>query len=191
MTLDFDRLARERVEGREAGRDGRAPRLFPRETFLRAPRTIPVPPTYPPARLLDLELETLGLTASAHPMELVREGARARGAIPTTALSRHVGETVKVAGWLVTDRRVRTKKGRHMKFLMLEDLEGTVEAVLFPEAYHRLGPRLSGAGPFLVTGVVRRDHGALTFDARDVEVLAPDEQSGSGSDPNLDCSLRP
>ena len=50
--------------------------------------------------------------------------------------------------------------------------EGTV---LFPEAYHSVGPRLLGPGPFLVTGVVRGDHGALTLDAKDVEVLSPDE----------------
>jgi DNA polymerase III alpha subunit len=62
-----------------------------------------------------------------------------------------------------------------MKFVMLEDLDGTVETVLFPDAYARLGPRLSGPGPFLVTGVVRRDHGALTLEARDVETLEPDE----------------
>jgi DNA-directed DNA polymerase III PolC len=166
VSLDFDRHA--------AAREGPS-RLFPREAFLKAPRSIPVPPAYPLARLLDLELETLGLTATAHPMELVREAADAGGAIATTELARHVGEAVKVAGWLVTDRRVRTRKGRYMKFLMLEDLHGTVEVTLFPEAYHRVGARLTGAGPWLVSGLVRADHGALTLDAKDVESLEPDE----------------
>jgi DNA polymerase III alpha subunit len=87
---------------------------------------------------------------------------------------------VKVAGWVVTDRRVRIaakpgrrNSGRYMKFLMLEDLHGTVEVVLFPGAYERVGHRLEGAGPWLVTGLVRRDHGALTLDARDVVPLDP------------------
>jgi DNA-directed DNA polymerase III PolC len=164
--LDFDRIAAAR---------GATGRLFSRDAFLAPKRSIPVPPAYPPARLLDLEMETLGLTASAHPMELVRGAARAEGAVATTSLSRHVGKPVKVAGWLVTDRRVRTADGRYMKFLMLEDLHGTVEVTFFPDAYRRAGPRLVGAGPFLVTGVVRKDHGALTVDARDVAVLEPDE----------------
>ena len=108
-------------------------------------------------------------------MELVREAARTRGAVPTTEIGRHVGRVVGVAGFLVTERRVRTKKGLYMKFLMLEDLHGTIEAALFPEAYARVGARLSGGGPFLVTGVVRNDHGAVTLDAQDVERLAPDD----------------
>ncbi len=169
---------RGRVERGGTGPGGGVPapgRLFPREAFLKPRRTIAVPPHYAPAKLLELELELLGLTASAHPMELVREAARTRGAVPTTELGRHVGRVVGVAGFLVTERRVRTKKGLYMKFLMLEDLHGTIEATLFPEAYARVGPRLSGGGPFLVTGVVRNDHGALTLDAQDVERLAPDD----------------
>jgi DNA polymerase III subunit alpha len=108
-------------------------------------------------------------------MELVKGAAKRHGAVATTALAQYVGRTVAVAGFVVTDRRVRTAKGRYMKFLMLEDLSGTVEAVLFPEAYHRCGPRLAGPGPFLATGLVRRDHGSLTLDVRDVARLAPDE----------------
>ena len=80
----------------------------------------------------------------------------------------------------MTDRRIRIRErkadgerpqrgdGRYMKFLMLEDLHGTVEVTLFPDAYARAGHRLGGAGPFLVRGIVRNDHGSLTLDARDV-----------------------
>ena len=62
-----------------------------------------------------------------------------------------------------------------MKFLMLEDLHGTVEVTLFPDAYARVGHRLGNAGPFLVSGLVRDDHGSLTLDARNVVRL--DESS--------------
>jgi DNA polymerase III alpha subunit len=112
---------------------------------------------------------------------LIEEAARTAGAVPTDALLRHVDETVRVAGWVVTDRRVRVRgprldaakpgafhAGRYMKFLMLEDARGTVEVTVFPRAYARVGHRLVGAGPFLVTGRVRADHGALTLDAREV-----------------------
>jgi DNA polymerase III alpha subunit len=86
-----------------------------------------------------------------------------------------VGRRTRIAGWIVTDRRVRTSGGRYMKFVMLEDLTGTVEAVFFPDAYRRSGAALAGPGPFLVTGVVRNDHGCLTFEAHEVEAIAPDE----------------
>ena len=172
LALDFERCVELRGDDARPAGIAATGRLFAREAFLKPRRSIPVPPSYPPARLLELEMETLGLTATAHPMELVQEAARAHGAVPTSELSRHVGRAVRLVGFLLTDRRVRTKKGRYMKFLMVEDLHGTAEVTLFPEAYQRVGARLSGSGPFLVTGVVRSDHGALTVDAQDVEVLA-------------------
>jgi DNA polymerase III alpha subunit len=171
IELDFARYARAREEGRSRTS------LFGSTMALPPPRTIPVPAAYPPERLLAMEMETLGLTASANPCELLEDVAREAGAVPTTELARHVGRSVRVAGFVVTDRRVRVRArtgggGRYMKFLMLEDAHGSVEVTLFPRAYARAGHRLTDAGPYLVTGRVRADHGALTLDGHDVERLA-------------------
>ncbi|MDJ0523108.1 MAG: DNA polymerase III subunit alpha [Planctomycetota bacterium] len=173
LTLDFERYVRARRERRERSS------LFGPTALLPPPRSIPVPPTYRTEELLAMEVEALGLTATCHPQELWAEAAREAGARPTTELHTQVGRRVKVAGWIVTDRRVRVRErtrgerpqrpnGRYMKFLMLEDLHGTVEVTLFPDAYARVGHRLGSAGPFLVSGIVRDDHGSLTLDARDV-----------------------
>jgi DNA polymerase III alpha subunit len=185
IELDFARYARAREEGRSRIS------LFGVAAALPPPRSIPVPATYPPERLLAMEMETLGLTASAHPCELLEDLAREAGAVPTTELARHVGRSVRVAGFVVTDRRVRVRarsgrgdrppapgrtiKLQMMKFLMLEDAHGSVEVTLFPRAYARTGHRLTDAGPYLVTGRVRADHGALTLDGEDVARLAPRE----------------
>ena len=66
------------------------------------------------------------------------------------------GRRVRVGGWKVTGRTVRTKTGGLMRFLTLEDAEGLVECVFFPDAYRRLGPLLHGNGPFVLEGVVAR-----------------------------------
>jgi DNA polymerase III alpha subunit len=177
LDLDFPRYLRARQEttARTA--------LFGPTAVLPKARSIPVPTAYTPERLLEMEVEALGLTASFHPSELLEEAAAEAGAVPTTELHEHAGRRVRVVGWIVTDRRVRVREqsdaypsrasGRYMKFLMIEDLHGTVEVTVFPRAYARVGHRLSGAGPYLVTGIVRDDHGALTLDARDVERLRP------------------
>ena len=187
LTLDFERYVRARRERRERSS------LFGPGALLPPPRRIPVPPTYRTEDLLAMEVETLGLTATCHPHELWAEAAREAGAIPTTDLAQHRGRKVKVAGWIVTDRRVRVREwtqgeptrgqrphrsnGRYMKFLMLEDLHGTVEVTLFPDAYARVGHRLGVAGPFLVSGIVRDDHGSLTLDARDMTKLLASEEA--------------
>ncbi len=182
LTLDFARYVRARAECREKTS------LFGPTAMLPPPRQIPVPPSYRTEELLAMEVEALGLTATCHPSELWVESAKEAGAIPTTELAQHAGRAVKIAGWIVTDRRVRVRParpgqkpkrsaGRYMKFLMLEDLHGTVEVTLFPDAYARVGHRLSDAGPFLVAGTVRDDHGALTLDAHDILTLSITETS--------------
>lgn len=179
LTLDFERYVKARIE-----RQTRAS-LFGPTAELPALRHIPIPHTYTHAELLALEMETLGLTATCHPSEPWAEAARAAGVLATTDLARHAGKLVRVAGWIVTERRVRVRpkgdgppsagtgksQGRYMKFLMLEDQVGSVEVTLFPAAYERVGHRLRDAGPFLVSGRVRLDHGALTLDAQDIRRL--------------------
>lgn len=183
LAIDFERYARARDEATGLTRTA----LFGPTALLPPARHIPVPPTVTPAELLAMEAEALGLSASAHPGELLEHEARMAGALPTSELAQHVGRHVHVAGWVVTDRRVRLRRRtppagdaarpvartRYMKFLMLEDRHGTVEVTLFPRAYARVGHRLVGAGPFLVHGRVRDDHGALTLDADDVRRLEP------------------
>jgi len=173
LTLDFGRYAQARQERRERAS------LFGPTSMLPPPRHIPVPPTYSTEALLAMEVEALGLTATCHPHAPWAEAADAAGAVSTAVLRDRVGEQVKIAGWIVTDRRVRMRGktrerhgGRYMKFLMLEDLHGTVEVTLFPAAYARVGHRLHGAGPFLVSGTVNEAHGALSLDAQDIVMLS-------------------
>lgn len=59
-----------------------------------------------------------------------------------------------------------------MKFISLEDETGVVEAVLLPEAYQRLGGRVTTRGPYLVTGTVEDHYGAISLIVSDVRHLA-------------------
>ena len=62
------------------------------------------------------------------------------------------GKKVKMIGWYMTSKRIRTKKGDIMKFLSLEDLTGTFEAVIFPKVYYRVAELTMSMGPYLVEG---------------------------------------
>jgi DNA polymerase III alpha subunit len=44
-----------------------------------------------------------------------------------------------------------------MAFLTLEDLEGMLDVVVFPDAYRRSRSALSGSGPYLVEGTMVMD----------------------------------
>jgi len=67
---------------------------------------------------------------------------------------------------------VRVPTGRAMKFMSMEDLTGTYEAVLFPEAYERFAPIATRPGPFIVTGRVDAEYGSPTVDVSTLELAS-------------------
>jgi len=156
------------------------PTLFGTEAELTAPAPdLPFPEVRPYEKeaLVESEFETLGLSATAHPLEFFEEWLREKGAVPADDLERHAGRVVTVGGWLTTSRRVRTKGGGFMRFLTIEDRTGVVEAVLFPGVYRRFGHLLRGHGPYVLTGRLEDAHGAGTLTVSRME-LAPTEEPG-------------
>jgi len=88
-------------------------------------------------------------------------------------LADHPGNEVTVAGILFAERRARTRTGEFLKFFSLEDETGVIEAVLLPDAYQRLGHRLTTRGPYLVTGTVEDRFGATSLLATDLVLAKP------------------
>ena len=98
--------------------------------------------------------EILGISVDAHPLELAADRIVAAGAISTLEAAGRLGSRVRVAGMRLSGRRSRTAGGEMMAFLTLEDLEGMLDVVVFPDAYRRSRSALSGPGPFLVEGTM-------------------------------------
>ncbi len=63
---------------------------------------------------------------------------------------------------------VRVPTGRAMKFMSMEDLTGTYEAVLFPDAYDKFAHIATRPGPFVVTGRVEEQLGGLAVNVSDL-----------------------
>ena len=74
----------------------------------------------------------------------------------------HIDKTVSFVGWLITGKVVKTKKGDPMKFLTFEDDTGIVETVFFPKSYARFCHMLDYGRPYLITGKVDSNWGAIT-----------------------------
>lgn len=100
----------------------------------------------------------LGVSLEAHPMELAAEAIKDTGALNTIEAALHVGEKVRVAGMRQTWRRSLTSRGDWMGFLTLEDLEGMIDVIFFPDAYRRSRSALAESSAILVVeGTVERD----------------------------------
>jgi DNA polymerase III alpha subunit len=114
-------------------------------------------PDWTPAQKVAAQLELLGASLEAHPLELAAEQIRAAGAISTVEAAEQVGQQVTVAGLRQSGHRSKTAKGEAMMFLTLEDLSGMLDVVLFPDAYRRAREAVHSSAPLLVTGVVEVD----------------------------------
>ena len=44
-----------------------------------------------------------------------------------------------------------------MMFLTLEDLEGTLDVILFPDVYRMVKPFINSTMPMLITGLMEKD----------------------------------
>ncbi|MEJ2033890.1 MAG: DNA polymerase III subunit alpha [Deltaproteobacteria bacterium] len=125
----------------------------------------PEPPPLPstPAReRYRREFRILGFLCDCHPITLCR-GKAMRGAVKAADLHRHRNRPVRFAGWLVTGKTVSTKRGEPMEFLTFEDETGLVETTFFPRVYRRCCHLLEADRPFLLTGRMEEDFGALTL----------------------------
>jgi DNA polymerase III alpha subunit len=114
-------------------------------------------PDYSMEEKCRIEYETFDYMVSRHPLEFFSDYARQRKVVQAADLPGYRRKMVQTIGWYMTSKRIKTKKGEIMKFLSLEDLTGTYEAVLFPRAYEKYATLTSTMGPYIVTGRVDAD----------------------------------
>jgi DNA polymerase III alpha subunit len=116
------------------------------------------------------EYEAFGYMVTRHPLYFFKDWIEQKGVMQAKDMQRNQGRRVKMIGWYMTSKRIKTKQGEIMKFLSLEDLTGTFEVVIFPKVYYFAELTLS-MGPYLVTGRVDlNDHTNLVVE--DLKVLS-------------------
>jgi DNA-directed DNA polymerase III PolC len=133
---------------------------------------VPRLPEYPLEERCRIEEEIFGFSVSRHPLELLSPRLF-RGVTSAREMAGKVGERVRMLGRAIACKRVPVKKraGREwMKFLSLEDLTGTFEAILFPRCYRRYAEQTLTAGPYLLSGRVEEDHGVCSLNVEKLEV---------------------
>jgi error-prone DNA polymerase len=139
---------------------------------------LPALPPDDPIDRLRREYAVLGFLRDRHPIALLGDRLQGTGRIPAADLCRYAGRRVCVAGWLITGKVVRTKRGEPMEFLTFEDETGTVEATFFPRVYDRYGHLLETGRPYLLWGKVERDWAAVTLTVERVGGLMKNRQGG-------------
>ncbi|MGQ0703636.1 MAG: DNA polymerase III subunit alpha [Gemmatimonadales bacterium] len=134
---------------------------------------IPIPDLleYEPERRRQIEYELLGFSTDCHPMALYAERLRGLRLVSATELHRHAGQRVLCAGMLTTSKPVHTSKDEPMQFATFDDGHGLIETVLFPGVHRTRGHVLFDPGPFLFTGNVEEEFGAVTVTVLELDRL--------------------
>jgi DNA polymerase-3 subunit alpha len=114
---------------------------------------------------LSAEKEILGFFISGHPLQKYKDKLQDLQALSVEEISgmtRSTGkdETITTAGIISNVRVLKSKKGDFYAQAMLEDMSGTIDLIVFPEAYKRIGEKVKLEVPVLVKAGVRIEEGA-------------------------------
>jgi DNA polymerase III subunit alpha len=137
---------------------------------------------------LAYEKEALGLYFSGHPIDRIAAELKALGATTITELGamgatgampagdakppngshRPNGAEVAVGGIIASVRPLKTRKGDRMAVITLEDPHGSVEVVVFPDAYTKAASLLEPGAMVVVKGRVEPDEETTRMMASEV-----------------------
>ena len=142
---------------------------------------LPEVPSWTEIEQLNYEKEALGLYWSGHPIDRYAEDLREYGAKTTADLNikkpaeegdeipadagagfsrpngNGKGEEISIGGIVSGLRPLKTRKGDRMCVLMLDDASGSIEIVVFPEAFKQHGHLAENGNTVLVKGKFERD----------------------------------
>jgi DNA polymerase III subunit alpha len=114
---------------------------------------------------LSAEKEILGFFITGHPLEKYKdklEDLQALGTQEIAAMKNSTGkdETIVTAGIISNLRVLKSKRGDFYAQATLEDMAGSLDMIVFPEAYKRIGDKVKLEVPVLVKAGVRIEEGA-------------------------------
>ena len=112
------------------------------------------------------EKEALGFYITGHPLSRYAEDIKTFATCDSSGLAEMADKSeVKICGMVASTKELVTKKGDRMAFISLEDLSGSVEAVVFPEVFQAAAEFLDGDEPLMV-------YGSLDAGEESVKILA-------------------
>jgi DNA polymerase-3 subunit alpha len=117
------------------------------------PISLPQVREFSEKEILQMEKEVLGLYLSGHPLAQYKSLIERKIRLTISELeARHDQEKVTLAGIITALRRSVTKRGQTMAYFVLEDLTGSIDALLFPSNFLKFNNLLDNDLPVLVTG---------------------------------------
>ena len=159
-----------------------------------APAHPPIPThEFERTELLAVEKESIGLFISDHPLKRVREALRAKADCGCAeVMERKDQDWITIGGMITAAKKIRSRAGAQLMFATLDDLEGSVELMVFEKTLAAAEAALQLDQIVLVKGVVDHKEGGKTclivreaqgFDPSDAEIEKAREQAVKAAEP--------
>lgn len=142
-------------------------------TRAKKPVAIPKLPDTDETVKLRQEFAMTGLSIRVPMMTLLWPDRSEPGLEDSRALPRFIGRPIRIAGVLDAMRLADTRTHETMEFITLEDEYGVFDVALFPSVFRKFGAVANCYGPFVISGKVENQYGALTVTASRVELRYP------------------
>jgi DNA polymerase-3 subunit alpha len=120
-----------------------------RPVVARRPVTIP---EWPVNQKLTFEREALGFYISGHPLEKFKWDLKRLGALSTADVKLKKAKEVRVGGVITALKLKNTKKGDRYASFALEDWLGTIDSLVWPDAYKKIQNLIVPDEPVMVSG---------------------------------------
>ena len=138
---------------------------------------------------LEWERELLGLYVSDHPLSPYLPALRRKITHFSSALADvRNKEKVTVAGMVARFRNHQTKSGKAMAFATIEDIQGPIELVIFPNAFEKFGKLLAIDRVLIAEGRVDAESGDPKVLVDRLEELDIEEALSVAAAPEIDLS---
>jgi DNA polymerase III subunit alpha len=132
----------------------------------------PAAPAWGRRDRLAFEKETLGFYITGHPLDAFSAEVDLFANVTSTRIrSLKTGAEARIAGVASALREKTTRRGDRMAILTLEDREGIVEAVVFPEVYRESQGALASGEPIFLIGRIERDEKSSKVVAEEIVAM--------------------
>ena len=135
--------------------------------------SLPSVPEWREEHLLAHEKELIGFYITSHPLARYAEATGRFSSCRTDSLNEIAdAKEVKLCGIIGSIKQTMTRKGDRMAYLILEDLHGSVEVIVFPDLYHTASALITPESTVQITGTLDRGEKAIRIKATKIFSLA-------------------
>ena len=83
-----------------------------------------------------------------------------------------INQTVAINGIVKQIREIGTKNAGMMAYITIEDLQGTIEVIFFPDTYKNFYDLVHGNDPVIIKGIIEHVNETVKITCREVQAMA-------------------